>query len=115
MVGSCREPGKTAETIDRDGWVHSGDIGTLGADGHFRIVDRKKELIITSSGKNISPANLESVAKSSPIIGQAVAIGDGRQRISVLLVLEPQVARLWAKAQGIAAPSPAELADAPAV
>jgi long-chain acyl-CoA synthetase len=86
----------------------------LGADGHFRIVDRKKELIITSSGKNISPANLESVAKSSPIIGQAVAIGDGRKFISVLVVLDPQVAPLWAKAQGIEAPSPAELADAPA-
>ncbi len=114
MVGYYREPGKTAETIDRDGWVHSGDIGTLGADGHFRIVDRKKELIITSSGKNISPANLESVAKSSPIIGQAVAIGDGRKFISALVVLDPQVAPLWAKAQGIEAVSPAELADDPA-
>jgi long-chain acyl-CoA synthetase len=114
MVGYYREPGKTAESIDRDGWVHSGDIGTLGADGHFRIVDRKKELIITSSGKNISPANLESVAKSSPIIAQAVAIGDGRKFISVLVVLDPQVAPLWAKAQGIEAVSPADLADAPA-
>ena len=114
MVGYYREPGKTAETIDADGWVHSGDIGTLGADGHFRIVDRKKELIITSSGKNISPANLESVAKSSPIIGQAVAIGDGRKFISVLVVLDPQVAPLWAKAQGIEAGSLAELADRPA-
>ena len=114
MVGYYREPGKTAESIDRDGWVHSGDIGTLGADGHFRIVDRKKELIITSSGKNISPANLESVAKSSPIIGQAVAIGDGRKFISALVVLDPQVAPLWAKAQGIETASLAELADAPA-
>src|SRR5437660_948022 len=66
MVGYYREPAKTADTIDKDGWVHSGDIGKLGADGHFRIVDRKKELIITSSGKNISPANLEAVAKSTP-------------------------------------------------
>jgi long-chain acyl-CoA synthetase len=114
MVGYYREPGKTADTIDKDGWVHSGDIGTLGADGHFRIVDRKKELIITSSGKNISPANLEAVAKSSPIIGQAVAIGDSRQFISVLVVLDPQVAPLWAKAQGIEAQSLAELSDHPA-
>jgi long-chain acyl-CoA synthetase len=114
MVGYYREPGKTADTIDRDGWVHSGDIGTLGADGHFRIVDRKKELIITSSGKNISPANLESVAKSSPIIGQAVAIGDGRKFIAALVVLDPQVAPLWARSQGIEAGTPAELADHPA-
>jgi long-chain acyl-CoA synthetase len=94
--------------------VHSGDIAQLGPDGHFRIVDRKKELIITSSGKNISPANLEAVAKSSPIIGQAVAIGDGRSYISVLVVLDPQVAPLWAKARGIATTSMAELADDPA-
>ncbi len=115
MVGYYKEPAKTADMIDADGWVHSGDIGQVGERGQFRIVDRKKELIITSSGKNISPANLESVAKSSPIIGQAVAVGDGRQFISVLVVLDPQVAPAWAKARGIAAESPAELADHPAV
>ncbi len=80
MVGYYHDPVKPAETIDSDGWVHSGDIAELGPDGHYRIVDRKYELIITSSGKNISPANLEAVAKSSPIIGQAVAIGDGHSR-----------------------------------
>jgi long-chain acyl-CoA synthetase len=114
MVGYYREPAKTAEAVDKDGWVHSGDIAQLGPDGHFRIVDRKKELIITSSGKNISPANLEAVAKSSPIIGQAVAIGDGRSYISVLVVLDPQVAPLWGKARGIATSSMAELAEDPA-
>src|SRR6267378_1733303 len=115
MIGYYRDPEKTAETIDSDGWVHSGDIGQLDADGQFRIVDRKKELIISSAGKNISPLNLEALAKSSPIIGQAVAIGDGRQFISVLLVLDPQVAPAWAKAHGIPAGSLAELADNPAV
>jgi len=114
MVGYYREPAKTADTIDKDGWVHSGDIAERLPDGQFRIVDRKKELIITSSCKNISPANLESVAKSSPIIGQAVAVGDGRSYIAVLLVLDPQVAPLWAKRQGIEAPFE-ELADHPAV
>ncbi|OLC23465.1 MAG: hypothetical protein AUJ02_00665 [Chloroflexi bacterium 13_1_40CM_3_65_12] len=114
MVGYYRDPAKTADAIDEDGWVHSGDIAVQGPDGHFRIVDRKKELIITSAGKNISPANLESLAKSSPIIGQAVAIGDGRKFISVLVVLDPQVAPLWAKAQGIDAPSMASLVDHPA-
>ena len=115
MVGYYRDPEKTADIIDADGWVHSGDIGTLGSDGQFRIVDRKKELIINSSGKNISPANLEALAKSSPIIGQAVAIGDGRKFISVLLVLDPQVAPGWAKARGIEAASLADLAEHTAV
>src|SRR5438067_2349600 len=115
MVGYYKEPGKTADIIDADGWVHSGDIGELGANGQFRIIDRKKELIITSSGKNISPANLEALAKSSPIIGQAVAVGDSRQFISVLVVLDPQVAPAWAKARGVDAASLAELAEDPVV
>ena len=114
MVGYYRDPEKTAEAIDSDGWVHSGDIAQLGPDGHYRIVDRKKELIITSSGKNISPANLEAVAKSSPIIGQAVAIGDGHSYITVLVVLDPQVAPIWGKAHGITSSSMAELVEHPA-
>jgi long-chain acyl-CoA synthetase len=115
MVGYYKEPAKTAETIDADGWVHSGDIGELGPNGQFRIIDRKKELIITSAGKNISPANLESVAKSSPIIGQAAAVGDGRNFISVLVTLDPQVAPGWAKAHGIEDSSVAELSQHQAV
>ena len=115
MVGYYKEPGKTADIIDKDGWVHSGDIGAPGPNGQFKIVDRKKELIITSAGKNISPANLESLAKSSPIIGQAVAVGDGRNFISVLVVLDPQVAPAWAKSRGISSASMAELAEHPAV
>jgi long-chain acyl-CoA synthetase len=115
MVGYYRDPEKTAETIDSDGWVHSGDIAVLEPNGHFRIVDRKKELIITSAGKNISPANLEALAKSSPIIGQAVAIGDGLRFISVLVVLDPQVAPMWAKAHAMPEASMAELAEHPLV
>jgi len=115
MVGYFRDPAKTSEAIDDDGWVHSGDIAEMGADGQFRIIDRKKELIITSAGKNISPSNLEALAKSSPIIGQAVAVGDSRNYISVLVVLDPQVAPLWAKRQGIEDLSLAELAEHPKV
>src|SRR5260370_9776819 len=100
--------------MEKDGWVHSGEIGRLGADGHFRIGDGRKELIITSAGKNISPANLESVAKSRQIIGQAVAIGDGRNFISVLVVLDPQVAPLWAKGHGIDSSTMADLSEHPA-
>src|SRR5262249_48387710 len=115
MVGYYKEPAKTADMIDEDGWVHSGDIAETGPNGQFRIIDRKKELIITSAGKNISPSNLESLAKSSPIIGQAVAGGDARNFISVLVVLDPQVAPAWAKARGIAAETMADLVDDPQV
>jgi len=115
MVGYYREPAKTAEIVDADGWVHSGDIAEQTPDGDFRIIDRKKELIITSAGKNISPSNLEALAKSSPIIGQAVAVGDGRKFISVLVVLDPQVAPAWAKAHGLPEASMAELAANPVV
>jgi len=115
MVGYYKEPGKTDDMIDKDGWVHSGDIAEPGTNGQYRIIDRKKELIITSAGKNISPSNLESLAKSSPIIGQAVAVGDARNFISVLVVLDPQVAPAWAKARGIAAETMAELVDDPQV
>src|SRR5438552_274993 len=115
MVGYYKEPAKTADIIDAEGWVHSGDIAEHGPNGQFKIIDRKKELIITSAGKNISPANLEALAKSSPIIGQAVAVGDSRNFISVLVVLDPQVAPAWAKARGIGATTMAELAEDPTV
>src|SRR2546430_1506630 len=115
MVGYYKEPRKTADMIDKDGWGHSGGIAEPRANGQFRILDRKKELIITSAGKNISPANLESLAKSSPIIGQAVAVGDSRNFISVLVVLDLQVAPAWGQARGIGATTMAELAEDPTV
>ena len=86
--GYFEHPDKTAETLI-DGWLHSGDIGEIDDDGYLRIVDRKKELIITSGGKNISPANLEAALKTIPLIGQAAAIGDNRKFCSAILVLDP--------------------------
>lgn len=97
FMGYYQLPDKTAETVI-DGWLHSGDIGELDADGYLRIVDRKKELIITSGGKNISPANLEAALKTIPLIGQAAAIGDNRKFCSAILVLDPETAGVWAKA-----------------
>ncbi len=93
--GYFEQPDKTAETVV-DGWLYSGDIGELDADGYLRIVDRKKELIITSGGKNISPANLEAALKTIPLIGQAAAIGDNRKFCSAILVLDPEAAGVWA-------------------
>jgi long-chain acyl-CoA synthetase len=97
--GYLKQPEKTAETLI-DGWLHSGDIGIMDDDGYVKIVDRKKELIITSGGKNISPANLEAALKVIPLVGQACAIGDNRKFCSALLVLDPESAVVWAKAHG---------------
>jgi long-chain acyl-CoA synthetase len=113
--GYLDDPEKTAEALDDDGWLHSGDIGVLDDDGYLKIVDRKKELIITAGGKNISPANVEAALKAFPIIGQACVIGDQRPFVSALLVLDPEVAPAWAKHQGIEDGSVAELAEHPDV
>jgi long-chain acyl-CoA synthetase len=112
--GYMEQPEKTAETII-DGWLYSGDIGEINAEGYLRIVDRKKELIITSGGKNISPANLEAALKTIPLVGQAAAIGDGRKFCSAILVLDPEAAKVWATAHGRQGATPTELAADPAV
>lgn len=113
--GYLRDPEKTAETIDADGWLHSGDIGSLDADGYLRIVDRKKELIITAGGKNISPANLEGALKAQPFIDQACVIGDQRPFISALLVLDAEAVSGWAKEQGLDLPTVVEMIASPEV
>jgi long-chain acyl-CoA synthetase len=95
-------PDKTAEAIDADGWLHTGDIGSIDDDGFLRIVDRKKEIIINAAGKNMSPANIEAAIKSSsPLIGQAICIGDGRRYNTALIVLDADFAPQWAAKQGI--------------
>jgi len=102
MPGYRNMPDKTAETIDDEGWLHTGDIGELDQDGYLRIVDRKKELIINAAGKNMSPASIESKLKAaSPLIGQAAAIGDGRRYNVALIVLDPDYVPAWAQGQGI--------------
>ncbi|MEY2588564.1 MAG: long-chain acyl-CoA synthetase [Acidimicrobiaceae bacterium] len=115
FIGYLDDPEKTAESLDDDDWLHSGDIGEVDDDGYFRIVDRKKELIITAGGKNVSPANLEAVMKSVELVGQAIAIGDNKPFIAALVVLDPEVAPAWAKREGIEFTSLADLADNPAV
>ena len=112
--GYLNQPEKTAETLV-DGWLHSGDIGEMDEDGYVTIVDRKKELIITSGGKNISPANLEAALKTIPLVGQAAAIGDDRKFVSAVLVLDPDTAAVWAKQHGLGGLSLAELAAHPDV
>jgi len=99
--GYYKDPEKTAEMLDDEGWLHSGDIGEIDDDGYVKIVDRKKELIITAGGKNISPANIEKELKSLEPVGQAAVIGDRRPYLVALLVLDPDTAPGWAKSLGV--------------
>jgi long-chain acyl-CoA synthetase len=115
MRGYYRDLSGTAESVDSSGWLHTGDVGTLDADGRLRIVDRKKELIITSGGKNISPAAIEALLQRHPLIGQACAIGDRRNYVTALLVLDSEAAAAWARRHGIASADLAELAAHPQV
>jgi long-subunit acyl-CoA synthetase (AMP-forming) len=116
MRGYRNDPEKTAEAIDAGGWLHTGDIATIDADGYVRIVDRKKELIINAAGKNMSPANIETALKtSSPLIGQAVCIGDRRPYNTALLVLDPDGAAAWAASRGMDSADPAALVADPRV
>ena len=101
MTGYRNLPERTAEALDADGWLHTGDIGEFDEEGYLRIVDRKKELIISAAGKNMSPANIESTLKgASPLIGQVCAIGDGRRYNTALIVLDSDFAPAWAAKNG---------------
>ncbi len=102
MIGYRNLPEKTSEAFTEDGWLRTGDIGSFDEDGYLTIVDRKKELIISAAGKNMSPANIEATIKSaSPLIGQACCIGDSRPYNTALIVLDADFAPVWAGTQGI--------------
>jgi long-subunit acyl-CoA synthetase (AMP-forming) len=102
MQGYRNQPDKTAETIDSDGWLLTGDIGEIDDEGFLKIVDRKKELIINAAGKNMSPVNIESALKgASPLIGQVATIGDQRPFNTALIVLDADFAPAWAAQQGL--------------
>ena len=116
MLGYRNMPEQTAEAIDADGWMHTGDIGAFDEAGYLKIVDRKKEIIINAAGKNMSPANIEAHLKSShPLIGQACCIGDARPYNTALIVLDADFAPLWAGQQGIEDTSLEALAQNPDV
>jgi len=101
MTGYRNQPEKTREALDEGGWLHTGDIGEFDDDGYLKLVDRKKELIISAGGKNMSPANIEAKVKaSSPVIGQAIAIGDGKPYNVALVTLDPDVAPAFGEQHG---------------
>jgi long-subunit acyl-CoA synthetase (AMP-forming) len=106
MHGYRNQPDKTAEAIDGDGWLHTGDIAQIDEEGYVKIVDRKKEIIINAAGKNMSPANIEATLKSaSPLIGQVCCIGDARPYNTALIVLDSDFAPGWAAQHGMAGAS----------
>jgi long-chain acyl-CoA synthetase len=108
MTGYWNNPEATREALI-DGWLHTGDIGELDADGFLRITDRKKDIIVTAGGKNVAPQNLESLIKSSPFISQVLVYGDRRKFLSALVTLDEATIRKWAEDHGVAFASFAEL------
>ncbi|HET7072936.1 MAG TPA: long-chain fatty acid--CoA ligase [Mycobacterium sp.] len=103
MRGYRHQPEKTIEAIDLDGWLHSGDIGTIDEQGFVTIVDRKKELLVNEAGKNLSPANIEmAIQSTSTLIDQVVALGDGRPYVTALVVLDSDAVAAQAAALGMA-------------
>jgi long-chain acyl-CoA synthetase len=116
MKGYRNDEKKTRETIDGEGWIHTGDIGEFDDQGFVKIVDRKKEIIINAAGKNMSPANIEAKVKTgSGLIGQAICIGDRRPYNVALITLDPDVAPGFAKEHGISDASFESLASEQAV
>ncbi|MGV9560635.1 AMP-dependent synthetase/ligase [Streptomyces sp. NPDC003522] len=114
--GYLRPDGSVRSAVDADGWLATGDIGRIDEDGFLWLTDRKKEMIITSTGKNVSPALVENALKEHPLIGQAMVHGDNRSYLVALLVLDAEAAPAWAAAHGIEAEGgPAGLAEHPAV
>ncbi|RDI55427.1 fatty acid--CoA ligase FadD11 [Nocardia mexicana] len=116
MRGYRREPEKTADALDPEGWLHTGDVVTIDDEGYLRVVDRKKELIINAAGKNMSPANIENAVKAAaPLIGALATIGDARPYNTALVVLDAESAGPYAAQRGLPDASPATLAADPGV
>jgi long-chain acyl-CoA synthetase len=115
MKGYFRKPEATAEAIDRDGWFHTGDIGFVDRDGFLLITDRKKDIIVTSGGKNIAPQPIENRLKANKFFAEVVMIGNKRNFAAALVVPNFECLEAWASERGIAAASREELVRRPEV
>ncbi len=113
--GYYRNPEATAETIDADGWLHSGDVGELDEHGYLRITDRKKDIIITAGGKNISPSWIENRLKCSPWVREAIVIGDRRKYVTALIGIELDTVGDWATRQRLSYTTYRDLSEQAAV
>jgi len=107
--GYLNDPVATKATVDEDGWLHTGDVGALDDDGFLRITDRKKDIIITAGGKNISPSELENRLKVSPYVREAVVVGDRRKYLTALIGIELDTVGNWASRRGLAYTTYADL------
>ena len=108
--GYLKDPEATRNTLDPEGWLHSGDIGTIDKDGFLQITDRKKDLLITAGGENIAPQVIEGHLKSIPVVAQAVVVGDRRKYLAALVTLDPERLKVDAEAAGSPAKTVAEAA-----
>ncbi len=115
FMGYLNLPEKTAETIDADGWLHTGDVGVVDDEGFFRITDRMKDIIITAGGKNITPSELENELKFSPYITDAVVIGDKRPYLTVIVMIDQENVEKFAQDEDIPFSNYASLTRAPEV
>jgi long-chain acyl-CoA synthetase len=115
FAGYLNLPEKTAETIDADGWLHTGDVGVVDADGYYKITDRMKDIIITAGGKNVTPSELENDLKFSPFITDAVVIGDKRPYLTVIVMIDQENVEKFAQDADIPFSNYASLTRAPEV
>jgi long-chain acyl-CoA synthetase len=115
FMGYLNLPEKTAETIDKDGWLHTGDVGQVDEEGFFRITDRMKDIIITAGGKNITPSELENELKFSPYVTDAVVIGDKRPYLTVIIMIDQENVEKFAQDNDVPFSNYASLTRAPEV
>jgi long-chain acyl-CoA synthetase len=115
FAGYLHDPEATAAVLDADGWLHTGDVGTLDSEGLLRITDRMKDIIITGGGKNISPTEIENKLKVSPYVREAVVVGDGRRYLTALIGIEADTVGDWASRERIPYTTYADLSSRPEV
>ena len=113
--GYLKDPEATAATVDEDGWLHTGDVGVLDEDGFLTITDRKKDIIITAGGKNVSPSEIENRLKVSPYVREAVVVGDRRKYLVALVGIEEDTVGDWASRRNLPYTTYADLASKPEV
>jgi long-chain acyl-CoA synthetase len=99
FAGYFKDADATREVLGGDGWLRSGDIATIDADGFVTITDRKKDILVTAGGKNVAPQNIENLLKLSPVVSQALVVGDRRPYVAALITLDPVVERNGAEAR----------------
>jgi long-chain acyl-CoA synthetase len=115
FMGYLNLPEKTAETIDAEGWLHTGDVGVVDEEGFFRITDRMKDIIITAGGKNITPSELENELKFSPYVTDAVVIGDARPYLTVIIMIDQENVEKYAQDNDVPFSNYASLTRSPEV